>query len=171
MQHKRAFVLDMFATIASTYDFLNTWLSFGMDRSWRIFTVRQCALEPGDRVLDIATGTLMLARTLLKRHPEVTLIGVDFSPEMIWVGLRKLGRRPERTRLEPVLGDALELPFPDAGFNCVTIGYALRKFRGRPLQGQRLEQAGKKTKRGVRWCIVTLEEPETPAFRDIEEAW
>ena len=50
MQHKRAFVLDMFATIASTYDFLNTWLSFGMDRSWRVFTVKQCALKPGDRV-------------------------------------------------------------------------------------------------------------------------
>ncbi len=162
MQHKRAFVLDMFATIASTYDFLNTWLSFGMDRSWRIFTVRQCALEPGDRVLDIATGTLMLARTLLKRHPDVTLIGVDFSPEMIWVGLRKLGRRPERARLEPVLGDALALPFPDAGFNCVTIGYALRNVENLP---RLFSEAARVLKPGGRVVSLELTRPKHPALR------
>jgi len=162
MQHKRAFVLDMFATIASTYDFLNTWLSFGMDRSWRVFTVKQCDLQPGDKVLDIATGTLMLARTLLKRHPEVELIGLDFSPPMIWVGLKKLGRRPERARLEPVLGDALELPFADARFNCVTIGYALRNVENLP---RLFSEAARVVKPGGRVVSLELTRPKQPLLQ------
>jgi len=159
MQHKRAFVLDMFATIADTYDLLNSWLSFGMDRNWRVFAVKQCAPEPGDRVLDIATGTLMLARTLLKRYPEVNLVGVDFSPQMIWVGLRRLGRRPERARLEPVLGDALKLPFPDAGFNCVTIGYALRNVENLP---RLFSEAARVLRPGGRIVSLELTRPNNP---------
>ena len=162
MQHKRAFVLDMFATIAGTYDLLNTWLSFGMDRSWRIFTVKQCALQPGDRVLDIATGTLVLARTLLERHPGVELIGVDFSPAMIQVGLKKLGQRPERARLEPVLEDALELPFADAGFDCVTIGYALRNVENLP---RLFSEAARVGKPGGRVVNLELTRPKQRLLR------
>jgi len=152
MQNKRAFVLDMFATIAGTYDFLNTWLSFGMDRRWRIFTVKQCALKPGDRVLDVATGTLMLARTVLARHPEVRLTGADFSPEMLRVGLKRLGGRREGQRLELVLGDALQLPFADASFDCVTVGYALRNVIDVPGL---FREAARVVKPGGR--VVTLE--------------
>ncbi len=162
MQDKRAFVLEMFATIAGTYDFLNTWLSFGMDRAWRVFTVQQCHLFPGDHVLDVATGTLMLARTMLKRHPEIRITGLDFSPEMLRVGLKRLGQDPARGRLDLVLGDALRLPFPDAIFDGVSVGYALRNVADVPGL---LREAARVVKPGGRVVTLELTRPNQPLIR------
>ena len=111
----------MFGRIAPRYDLANHLLSGGADFFWRKRAVKIVeAWRPG-RVLDLATGSGDLALALQRRLPEATIIAADFSPEMLAVAKGKGVR-------EPVLADALGLPFPDKTFDCVTVAFGLRNM-------------------------------------------
>ena len=111
-------VRRMFDRIAPVYDAMNRVMTGGLDRRWRRITVEQ-AVRGGDRVLDACCGTGDLA-IAARRHGAGSVVGLDFSEQMLERARRKA---PE---LEWVQGDALALPFEDASFDAVTVGFGIR---------------------------------------------
>lgn len=125
---KAAYVQTMFTAIADRYDFLNTLLSFGRDRTWRKFAVSKCDLLPRAIALDVATGTGEVARLLAQYNSGGSVVGIDFCPDMLAKARAKLATSPNGKRIQLVSGDVLRLPFPDNTFDCATIGFALRNI-------------------------------------------
>src|SRR6478609_3708038 len=146
----------MFDGIAERYDLVNRVISLGIDQSWRKKTVRSLELQPGARVLDLATGTADLAIMIAKLHPHVTLVGVDPSEKMLEVGKKKLDVGQLNERIELQVGDAQDLKFPDRTFDGVSIAFGIRNVPNR-LQG--LREMARVTKAGGRVAILELSEP------------
>jgi len=117
----------MFDNIAARYDFLNGFLSLGIDKWWRRKAVKKLAGRPVDQLLDVATGTGDLAIAALALDPgHVT--GVDISREMLAMGREKLQRRQLNQRITLQDGDSENLPFEDAGFDGALCAYGVRNF-------------------------------------------
>lgn len=114
----------LFAGIAPEYDKVGAALSFGQDPRWRRFLVSRVHAIPGSWVLDVATGTGMVARELVGSN--VRVVGLDQSPAMIARGLRAVRQAGLQHRIRFVLGQAQALPFPDEAFDAVTFTYLLR---------------------------------------------
>src|SRR6187402_3250231 len=108
----------LFAPLGPRYDRMGALLSFGQDPRWRRFMVERLPRD-GGQVLDVATGTGLVAQALLARGFRVT--GLDQSPEMLVRARERFG-----DRVELVEGSADELPFPDATFDHLTFTYLLR---------------------------------------------
>lgn len=124
-------VQGMFDRIARRYDAFNTVASLGRDESWRRLTAGIAAPEPVERGLDAAAGTGKLAAALAGRAAHVTAL--DFSGPMLVRGGPGLDARGLSERVHRVQGDVLALPFPDATFDCATIGFGLRNLADIPL--------------------------------------
>ena len=111
-------VQRMFDRIAPVYDVMNRVMTAGLDQRWRRATVRE-AVRPGDRVLDACCGTGDLA-VAARRAGAGNVVGVDFSERMLERARRKA---PE---IEWLRADVLELPFEDASFDSVVVGFGVR---------------------------------------------
>ncbi|MBN1286041.1 MAG: ubiquinone/menaquinone biosynthesis methyltransferase [Anaerolineae bacterium] len=121
-RERAAYVRAMFGRIAGRYDITNRLMTFGRDRAWRRYVVRQAALPPGGRLLDVATGAGEIAFEALRLDDRLILAGVDFAAPMMQMGRQ---RRPG-ARVLWAQADALALPFPDGTFDAVTSGYLMR---------------------------------------------
>jgi demethylmenaquinone methyltransferase/2-methoxy-6-polyprenyl-1,4-benzoquinol methylase len=110
----------LFAPLAPTYDRYAALLSYGQDPRWRRFLVSRVAAGPGDRVLDVATGTGAVALELVRRK-GCSVVGVDQSPEMLAEAARRTGGS-----VELVEAGAESLPFADGAFAALTFTYLLR---------------------------------------------
>jgi len=121
----------MFGRIARRYDLANRLLSGGLDRSWRRRLVAGVEKAGVDAVLDLACGSGDVAFALSRAlRPGCRVVGADFSPPMLFEAERK---RSAARLAEPtfVLGDALNLPFPDGSFQAVTLAFGLRNMPSR----------------------------------------
>lgn len=118
MPTTRAQAIGLFAPLGPTYDRVGAVLSLGQDPRWRRFLVRRLPLD-GGHVLDVATGTGLVADELMRRGFAVT--GLDQSAEMLAVARSRLGGRATL-----VSGHAEELPFASASFDHLTFTYLLR---------------------------------------------
>lgn len=117
--------LELFAGLPARYDELGAALSFGQDPRWRRAMVNAIDPAPGDRVLDVATGTGLVAEELVRRGCRV--VGIDQSPAMLGRARAKLDRKPELAgRVELVEAEAESLPFADGEFDHLTFTYLLR---------------------------------------------
>jgi demethylmenaquinone methyltransferase/2-methoxy-6-polyprenyl-1,4-benzoquinol methylase len=126
-------VRAMFDAIAPRYDLLNRLLSFGIDRRWRTFAVRQLQVPAGGWVLDVATGTGDVALEIAAQTPPtVQIVGADFTQGMLVHGLGKIRRSPFRERIALVNAPCEALPHPDAVFDGVTIAFGIRNVVDRP---------------------------------------
>ncbi len=114
--------LELFRGLPRRYDALSSALSFGQDPRWRRALVAAVAPPPGARVLDVATGTGMVAAELLARG-DCTVVGLDQSPEMLAAAR---ARFDGDDRVELVEGEAERLPFADRSFDALTFTYLLR---------------------------------------------
>ena len=114
-------VRAMFGRIARRYDLANHVLSGGADLFWRRRAAKIVAGWTPSDVLDLATGSGDLALAIQRRLPEAKIIAADFSPEMLEVAR---GKGVAKT----VLADALELPFENGSFDCVTVAFGLRNM-------------------------------------------
>ncbi len=121
-KERAAYVQGMFDRIAGRYNLMNRLMTFGQDLRWRRFVVAQAHLKPGDRLLDLATGTGDIAFEALHQVPNLHAVGGDFSLGMMIVGKNL----PHGSEVEWSGADALNLPFPDAVFDAVTSGYLMR---------------------------------------------
>jgi len=146
----------MFDAIAARYDFVNRVLSLGIDQSWRRATVAALELGPGARLLDIATGTADLAIQAARSLPDLHVVGLDPSPKMLEVGRQKLAAAGLEPRVELCAGDAEQLPFGDAEFDGVCIGFGIRNV---PDRARALREMRRVTRAGGRIAILELSEP------------
>jgi demethylmenaquinone methyltransferase / 2-methoxy-6-polyprenyl-1,4-benzoquinol methylase len=117
-------VEEVFDRVAGRYDLMNDLMSFGLHRLWKAFTVSLARVRPGERVLDVASGSGDLARALAARGAEVCLS--DINAPML---ARGRDRMADAGRLAPAVRcDAERLPFHAASFDCVTVGFGLRNM-------------------------------------------
>ena len=117
----------MFDAIAGRYDFLNHFLSAGIDRRWRRRAVARLQLTGRERVLDLCTGTGDFAIAAVRARPGAAhVVGLDFAGEMLRVGRRKLDVSRLRDRIALVRGDAMRVPARDQSFDALTIAFGIR---------------------------------------------
>jgi demethylmenaquinone methyltransferase / 2-methoxy-6-polyprenyl-1,4-benzoquinol methylase len=114
----------LFSGIAPEYDRVGAVLSLGQDPRWRRFLVSRVNAIPGSWVLDVASGTGLVARELARTN--VRVVGLDQSPAMVRRGLAAVRDVGLQDRVRFVLGQAQALPFPDETFDAVTFTYLLR---------------------------------------------
>jgi demethylmenaquinone methyltransferase / 2-methoxy-6-polyprenyl-1,4-benzoquinol methylase len=121
------FARDLFDGLPDRYDRLAETLSFGQNRRWRTAMVDAIATarpEPRN-VLDVATGTAGVALMLAERT-AATITGVDLTEQMLRRGRQRVHQTPEASQISLVVGNAEQLPFPDACFEALTFTYLLR---------------------------------------------
>jgi demethylmenaquinone methyltransferase / 2-methoxy-6-polyprenyl-1,4-benzoquinol methylase len=122
---RREHARSLFAPLGPTYDRYARLLSLGQDPRWRSFLVSRVGAAPGDRVLDVATGTGAVAVALARRN-GCEVVGLDQSPEMLDAARVRIARAGLSSRIELVEGHADELPFEDGEFDSLTFTYLLR---------------------------------------------
>ncbi len=125
MSARKAHALELFSGLPSHYDRMGAVLSFGQDPRWRRALVLAVAAGPGQRVLDVATGTGMVAFAHARRGAEV--VGIDQSEEMLsGARARQAAMKDSSAHVSFVQGEAERLPFEDASFDALTFTYLLR---------------------------------------------
>lgn len=125
---KKEQVAEMFNSISKRYDFLNHFLSLGIDILWRKKAIRQLRSIQPKLILDVATGTGDLAIEALKLKPE-RVIGVDISEGMLEVGRQKMKQLGHEEVIEMQLGDSEQLLFEDNKFDAVIVAFGVRNFQ------------------------------------------
>jgi len=127
LEEKAERVRGVFDSVAGRYDLMNDLMSGGLHRLWKRFTLSQTALRPGQRALDVAGGTGDLAAGLARQVGAAgSVVLSDINREMLDRGRDRLLDRGLSGNVDFVQADAESLPFADASFDCVTIGFGLR---------------------------------------------
>jgi len=121
-------VAAMFDDIAPKYDFLNHFLSLGIDKLWRKKLVKLLKKQLPTNVLDIATGTGDLALTIYKCAKPEKIIGVDISEQMLQYGREKIEKKNLQNIITLQYGDSENLDFADNSFDAVTVAFGVRNF-------------------------------------------
>jgi demethylmenaquinone methyltransferase/2-methoxy-6-polyprenyl-1,4-benzoquinol methylase len=156
-------IQEMFDSIAPRYDFLNRVLSLGIDRQWRRFAVRQIKITDNGRILDVATGTGDVALEIARRTPaSVSIVGVDFSKEMVALGKEKIRISPFAQRITMQVAPCEAIPFPEESFDSVTIAFGIRNVVDR-LQG--LKEMWRVLKPEGRVVILEFSTPRSELFK------
>jgi demethylmenaquinone methyltransferase/2-methoxy-6-polyprenyl-1,4-benzoquinol methylase len=125
---KKQQVADMFNNIARTYDFLNHFLSLGIDIIWRKKAINELKKDKPALILDVATGTGDFAFEALAALKPHKIVGVDISQGMLDIAAQKIAKRNLGGMFEVKLGDSEKLPFNDDEFDAVTVAYGVRNF-------------------------------------------
>lgn len=150
----------LFAGIAGEYDRMGAVLSIGQDPRWRRFLVSKANAMPGSWVLDVASGTGLVARELARKN--VRVVGLDQSPSMIRravAGVRETGLQ-DRVRF--VLGQAQGLPFGDEAFDALTFTYLLRYVDD---PGATIRELARVVRPGGVMASLEFHEPRDPWLR------
>jgi demethylmenaquinone methyltransferase / 2-methoxy-6-polyprenyl-1,4-benzoquinol methylase len=156
--------LRLFAGLPRRYDAAGAALSFGQDPRWRRAMVGRVEARPDDRVLDVATGTGMVAIALVRRY-GCSVVGLDQSPEMLAGARAKLDRDPElAARIDLVRGEAESLPFADGEFDHLTYTYLLRYVED---PGATLRELARVVKPGGRIASLEFMLPPNPIARSL----
>jgi len=124
---KRSRVAAVFDSVADRYDLMNDLMSLGLHRAWKLFAVAMARVRPGERVLDIASGSGDLARAFAGKVGSAGLVCMtDINGSMLARGRDRL---LDAGRLVPAAQcDAERLPFPEASFDCVSVAFGLRNM-------------------------------------------
>jgi demethylmenaquinone methyltransferase/2-methoxy-6-polyprenyl-1,4-benzoquinol methylase len=151
---KSSYVKDLFSALAKRYNVMTDVWTLGLHRLWKRQAMELLALKPGERVLDVATGTGDLA--FLEKAavgPQGQVVGVDSCAPMLDVA-----RGRQRGAVDFQEGDAMDLQFPDASFDVVTIGFGLRNVADR---GQALREFWRVLRPGGRLMVLDFSTPNS----------
>jgi demethylmenaquinone methyltransferase/2-methoxy-6-polyprenyl-1,4-benzoquinol methylase len=171
---KKQQIAEMFDKIAFRYDFLNRFLSGGIDVYWRKRAIRELqgllAAGPADgaatiaAILDVATGTGDMAVLLARAYPQARITGVDISEGMLEVGRHKLNRLKLDSQIILRPGDSEALPFSADQFDAITVAFGVRNF-------ENLESGLREMKRvlkpGGKLVVLEFSQPRTPGIRQL----
>jgi demethylmenaquinone methyltransferase / 2-methoxy-6-polyprenyl-1,4-benzoquinol methylase len=156
-------VRAMFDRIAGFYDRMNSVMTAGLHHRWRARAADLAAVGPGSRALDVATGTGDLAIELARRvGPGGEVIGSDFSEQMLVLARRKA------PALTFEWGNALELPYADAGFDAATVGFGARNFSD---LDRGLAEMARVVRPGGRVVILEITTPQRPPLSTFFRVW
>jgi demethylmenaquinone methyltransferase/2-methoxy-6-polyprenyl-1,4-benzoquinol methylase len=163
-------VRAMFDRIAGVYDLMNTAMTAGLHRRWRERAAELAHVGPGNRVLDVATGTGDLAIELARRvSPGGEVIGCDFAEGMLARARAKASSADGR-QVEPRFewGDALELPYEDASFDAAAVGFGARNFSDLP---RGLRELTRVVRPGGRVVVLEITTPTRPPLSLFYRLW
>jgi demethylmenaquinone methyltransferase / 2-methoxy-6-polyprenyl-1,4-benzoquinol methylase len=160
---KKAQVAKMFNNISRNYDFLNHFLSLGIDRGWRKKAIRLLRPLSPKIMLDVATGTGDFAIQALDLNPD-KVIGVDISDGMLDVGRRKIVNRQLSSKIELLQGDSENLHFEENKFDGVTVGFGVRNFEN--LE-KGLAEILRVMKPGAMLVVLEFSRPKTFPFKQV----
>ena len=156
-------VRAMFDRIARVYDLMNSVMTAGMHHRWRERAADLAAVGPGDRVLDVASGTGDLAVELTRRvGPGGTVVGTDFSEGMLDLARRK------SAAVTWEWANALELPYPDDGFDAATVGFGARNFSD---LDRGLAEMARVVRPGGRVVVLEITTPQRPPLSIFFSVW
>jgi demethylmenaquinone methyltransferase/2-methoxy-6-polyprenyl-1,4-benzoquinol methylase len=158
----------MFDRIAGVYDRMNGTMTAGLDRRWRDRAADRAELRPGERALDVCCGTGDLALALASRvGPDGSVTGCDFSEPMLAIARRK-AEAAGAANVGFEWADALALPYEDASFDAVTVGFGVRNFadleRG-------LGELARILRPGGRLVILEITQPQRPPLQWFFSLW
>lgn len=125
---KKEQVAEMFDNISESYDFLNHFLSLGIDNIWRKKAINQLKDIQPKVMLDVATGTGDFALMANKRLQPDLITGIDISEGMLKVGLKKMKSKGLSDKIHLQYGDSENMPFDDDRFDAITVAYGVRNF-------------------------------------------
>jgi len=160
---KKEQIAAMFNSISGKYDFLNHFLSLGIDILWRKRAVRLLKKHQPKLILDIATGTGDFAIEALSLNPE-KIIGVDISEGMLSVGREKLIKKNLTDKIELISGDSEFLPFEDNFFDAVIVSFGVRNFEN--LE-KGLSDMLRVLKPGGKVVILEFSKPKSFPFKQV----
>jgi demethylmenaquinone methyltransferase/2-methoxy-6-polyprenyl-1,4-benzoquinol methylase len=124
---KAVHVGEVFSSVATSYDRMNDLMSLGMHRLWKRFAIAMADVRPGQRVLDVASGSGDLALAFARKAgPTGQVVMTDINGAMLAVGRDKVLDHGQVA--PPAICNGEKLPFPDDTFDCVTIAFGLRNF-------------------------------------------
>jgi demethylmenaquinone methyltransferase/2-methoxy-6-polyprenyl-1,4-benzoquinol methylase len=156
-------VRAMFDRIARVYDLMNSVMTAGLHHRWRERAADLAALEPGGRALDVACGTGDLAIELARRvGPDGAVVGSDFSEAM----LEQAGRKSAAVEWD--WANALELPYPDGGFDAATVGFGARNFSD---LDRGLAEMARVVRPGGRVVVLEITTPQRPPLSTFFAIW
>jgi demethylmenaquinone methyltransferase / 2-methoxy-6-polyprenyl-1,4-benzoquinol methylase len=162
-------IAGMFDQIAGRYDLLNTVLSGGMDRYWRARAVRSLRLSGRERALDVCTGTADVALALARRGRAASVVGIDFSGEMLRLGREKVTRAASasgagRAPIGLTRGDAMRLPLPSNSVDTVTVAFGIRNVQEPAVACREMARV---LTTGGRLAILEFSMPQTPVISHV----
>jgi demethylmenaquinone methyltransferase/2-methoxy-6-polyprenyl-1,4-benzoquinol methylase len=150
-------VRAVFDSVAGNYDLMNDLMSGGLHRLWKRFALGRTALRPGDRALDVAGGTGDLSAGMARQvGPTGLVCHTDINREMLDRGRRRLVDAGLFSNVSTLQADAEHLPFADASFHCVMIGFGLRNCTDKPAA---LREMARVLKPGGRLLVLEFSRP------------
>lgn len=161
-EEKKSFVKAKFSAISGKYDFLNSVLSFQIDRYWRWITTRELKNFPEGAVLDLCAGTLPLSLELTRQAPLRQVVSIDFCEDMLKAGVQNLPHDKRRYRIHPICGDGEQLPAFTEKFWGITVAFGVRNL-ARTQQG--LNEMHRVLKPGGKLLILEFSRPQNPLIK------
>jgi demethylmenaquinone methyltransferase / 2-methoxy-6-polyprenyl-1,4-benzoquinol methylase len=165
---KKQQVAAMFNDIAFKYDFLNRFLSAGIDIRWRKKAIQQIAELHPKNILDVATGTAdvaIMASGILK--PE-KITGIDISDGMLEIGRQKVEKAGLKGIIELLNGDSETINFKDNSFDAVTVAFGVRNFQH--LE-KGLSEILRVLKPGGKLVVLEFSKPKTPGVKSFYDLY
>jgi demethylmenaquinone methyltransferase/2-methoxy-6-polyprenyl-1,4-benzoquinol methylase len=161
---KKEQVEDMFDDIAPKYDFLNRFLSLGIDKGWRKKAIQAIAKGNPKQILDVATGTADLAIEAMKRIQPDAIIGLDLSEQMLAVGSQKIKQLGLENKIQMVKGDSENLPFEPNRFDAITVAFGVRNFQN---LNKGLQEMNRVLKPGGKLAVLEFSKPRGFLFKQL----
>jgi demethylmenaquinone methyltransferase/2-methoxy-6-polyprenyl-1,4-benzoquinol methylase len=161
---KKQQVSQMFDEIAPRYDFMNRFLSVGIDVGWRIKAIRQFKKDNPQHLLDVATGTADMAIRACKMLPVQKVTGIDISENMLNYGRQKIAKEGLAHRIELQSGDSEEIRFADNTFDGVMVAFGVRNFQN--LE-KGLGEILRVLKPGGKLVVLEFSQPRIPGVRNL----
>ena len=162
-------VRAVFDSVAGRYDLMNDLMSGGLHRLWKQFTLSQTGLREGHRALDVAGGTGDLSAGMARQVGDTGLVVLsDINEAMLAIGRDRLLDRGILRNLRVALADAERLPFRDAIFDCVTIGFGLRNVTDKPAA---LASMSRVLRPGGRLLVLEFSQPAVSALKPLYDAY
>lgn len=160
---KKTEVRNMFNSIARRYDFLNHFLSLGIDRCWRRRAIKQLRDLDRPRLLDVATGTADMA-IMAQRMLGCKVVGTDLSAGMLAVGKQKIEELGKSDEISLAEADSEQLPFADGEFDALTVAFGVRNYEN---LDRGLQQMSRVLRSGGRMVILEFSHPQYFPFKQI----
>ena len=162
-------VRGVFDSVAGNYDLMNDLMSAGTHRLWKRFTLSLANLRPGQHALDVAGGTGDLAAGLARQVGERGLVVLtDINAAMLWRGRDRLIDAGLAGNVACVQANAERLPFPDAVFDCVTIGFGLRNVTDKAAA---LASMRRTLKPGGQLLVLEFSRPSVAGLQPLYDAY